>query len=125
GGEIAYITEVRPIPTVNLAMEMESDVDRGKLGLRNRQGKVDLFENMDPRKVFHLDVGLIRRKYHMAGAAHRCLSWYLIKTFAARWWAEKTETSGEAWRIARYPDDVDDDTLIDLEEMVSGLGKNA
>jgi phage gp29-like protein len=119
------VTGVESVPTRRLQMMQGIYGDYGKLGILQLNGEIKPLTEYDDRKVFSLADEPARGKWDEAGAARRCLTWWIVKQFIIRWWPQFAETSGEPIRIARTSkQNLDDETERKIVEAMKKLGSN-
>lgn len=62
--------------------------------------------------------------YHLAGAARRCLGWWLGKLYSQSYWSEFNETFAEPIRIAYVDQEASRKERLQLEKFLKFLGRN-
>ena len=75
--------------------------------------------------ILYADNGEVDEGYfHLAGAARRCLSWWLAKRFSQTYWSEFNETFAEPIRVAYVDESTTTDEKKQLKKFLEYLGRN-
>lgn len=127
GREVAFIKELVPIPGTRLLVNL--DPNQGLYGevriVSQKYANGRPITDYPDGVILYADEGDIEPGYQdMAGAARRCLSWWLAKTYHAVFWTSFNETQGEAVRYASVPDNYGSEDMRKLEQYLKYLGRN-
>lgn len=124
---IAVVDEVKEVAGQRLGMETNQTSDHyGELLVKSLQNPEGVpVSSLDDRMIFEVSDGDQENKYDMAGAARRCLGWYITKIYAQLWWTEFVETYGQPIRIGRYPSGASDSAKNIMKGFLKMLGKSA
>jgi phage gp29-like protein len=125
--QIAVIDKVREVSGQRLGMETNQNSDHyGELLVKSLQRPEGVpVSTLDERRIFEVSDGDKENKYDLAGAARRCLGWYVTKIYAQLWWTEFVETYGQPIRIGRYPSGASDSAKNVMKGFLKMLGKSA
>lgn len=125
GGRPYFPTGVSTPPTRRLRMGQGVELDWGKLGIYYLDGSIRDIDSYRDTKVFKLEDEEMRGRYHEAGVARRCLTWWIIKQFVIRWWGEYADLYGEPVRVAEVDSlSMSEDKEANLQHALESLGQN-
>jgi phage gp29-like protein len=128
GKQIAVPVRAKRVSPAKFKMEARTDNKRyGKLSIltdEHRQYGRPV-EDYDPRKLLVVHDTNMEGRWDVAGVHRTIIGWWLVKTYAQYWWAEYTENYGKPLRIARHPENANEDTLKKVEKFLRILGQHA
>lgn len=122
---IAVFDTIRPISPSNLSMETQVGHDRyGQLRVKRNDGTDIYLKSLDDRRIFVIEDGHSEGFYDTKGALRRCLGWWMIKVYAAIWWAQFVENYGEPTRVGTYGPEFTGAQKTAMSRFLQQVGRN-
>lgn len=124
---LAMPTGVKPISGQRYLWEKEQGNPRwGEMKIKTSHKPDGVYANDLPRdQVFIVSDGYGWGRWDLLGVYRRALSWWLLKVYAAGWWADRVEIFGEPFRVARYPQGTRESVKNEVELFLENMGRTA
>jgi phage gp29-like protein len=126
GKKYIFPTNLRIVPPTRYLMNVEYQSDHyGELMIAsNDKPEGHTLDEYPYGKIIALTDGTDEGFFDLAGAARRCLRWWLIKTYTELWWSQYTETYGEPGRVAYVSPGTKRAQIARIERFLKTLGRS-
>lgn len=95
-----------------------------KIATSNRSDGIFL-SDMPQDQLFHIAESNELGRWDLNGIYRRAAGWWLLKSYASSWWADRVEVYGEPIRIGRYPQGTKTETKNEVVAFLADMGRTS